>query len=549
MDLSPYAGRWIALVGDDVAGVGHTAAEALHLAQRNRPKERAVVRFIESPGGEALTLSPMLDRLRPFFENQPNPVYLVGGAVRDALLGRPSHDLDFAVPGGANQMAFRAGNFLNAPAYVLDKKRDTGRVVLQESRTTLDFARFRARDLEADLKDRDFTINALALPATARTQSSIIDPCGGLADLTAGVIRLTHPQAVHHDPVRALRAVRLALELGFTLDESAETAVSGAADELAAVSVERVRDELLKCVGGRAPDRAVRMMARFGLLAAVLPSIAALAGIEQSSPHREAVLPHTITTLRWLVRIEKALTPDGETAGPLAAIHAALADFTPGITSLLNRAVPGGLNGRTLLRLGALFHDVGKQETKTTEQEEHGGMRIRFLGHETAGAPIAAAELRRLCLSNEAVAHVQRIVAGHMRPMHLTRSQPGKSNKPLRLTRRAIYRYFRDTGSAGIDIGLISLADHLATHDSPGDPEQWQRLVSVVAQLFRHYFEHHAETVAPPPLLDGRELMTVLQLGPGPEVGRLLRLIEEAQAAGELTTKAEALDFARRSRQ
>jgi len=545
MDLSPYAGRWIALVGDDVAGVGHTAVEALHLAQRNRPKERAVVRFVESPGGKVLTLSPMLDHLRPFFENQPNPVYLVGGAVRDAVLGRPSHDLDFAVPGGAIQMAFRAGNFLDAPAYVLDKKRDTGRVVLQKSGTTLDFARFRGRDLEADLKDRDFTINALALPATARTQNSIIDPCSGLADLRAGVIRLTHPQAVHHDPVRALRAVRLALELDFTLDEATETAVSAAAGDLAAVSVERVRDELLKCIGGRAPDQALRMMARYGLLAAVLPGIAALAGIEQSSPHREAVLPHTINTLRWLVRIENALTPDSETAGPLAEIQAALADFMPGTESLLNRAVPGGLNGRTLLRLGALFHDVGKQETKTTGQDENGATRIRFLGHETVGATIAAAELRRLCLSNEAIAHVQRIVAGHMRPMHLARSQSGT----LRLTRRAIYRYFRDTGAAGIDIGLISLADHLATHDGPGDPEQWQRLVSVVTQLFRHFFEHHAETVAPPPLLDGRELMTALQLGPGPEVGRLLRLIEEAQAAGELTTKAEALDFARRSRQ
>ncbi|MCB9422505.1 MAG: hypothetical protein H6667_22075 [Ardenticatenaceae bacterium] len=191
-DLAAYAGRWVALSGQVVAGVGYTAEEALQLARRNRPKERFTLQFVEEANGESLTLSPLLERLRPFLIQQDRPVYLVGGAVRDALLNRVSHDLDFVVPHRAIQMAFKTANSLSVPAYVLDQERDTGRVVLAEEGTTLDFACFRGVSLEADLRDRDFTINAMALPATAVTRASLIDPCNGAADLQARLIRQTH---------------------------------------------------------------------------------------------------------------------------------------------------------------------------------------------------------------------------------------------------------------------------------------------------------------------------------------------------------------------
>jgi tRNA nucleotidyltransferase/poly(A) polymerase len=153
------------------------------------------------------------------------------------------------------------------------------------------------------------------------------------------------------------------------------------------------------------------------------------------------------------------------------------------------------------------------------------------------GAELAGRRLRRLRLSNEAVKHVKKIVAGHMRPLLLATSE--------RVTRRAVYRFFRATGAAGIDIGLLSLADHLATHDGPGPDDAWHALVEMVARLYEHYFEAYEETIAPPPLLKGGELIEALHLEPGPEVGRLLRLLEEAQAAGEIKTKEEALLLAK----
>ena len=194
----------------------------------------------------------------------------------------------------------------------------------------------------------------------------------------------------------------------------------------------------------------------------------------------------------------------------------------------------GGIDGRTLLRLGALFHDIGKAETQTVEPDD----RIRFLGHEQAGAKLTGSVLHRLCLSNQAVAHVKKIVAGHMRPLHL-------ANSGQAVSRRAVFRYFRDTAVAGVDIAVLSLADHLATYNGTGPQPRWQALLTVVTQLCYHYFERHDETVAPPPLLDGRALMQALSLPPGPEVGRLLRLIQEAQAVGELQTAEAAIEFAR----
>ncbi|MCA9943314.1 MAG: hypothetical protein KC449_07525 [Anaerolineales bacterium] len=133
---------------------------------------------------------------------------------------------------------------------------------------------------------------------------------------------------------------------------------------------------------------------------------------------------------------------------------------------------------------------------------------------------------------------VKKIVAGHMRPLHL-------ANSGGKLSRRAVYRYFRATAVAGTDIALLSLADHLATYNGTGPEETWQALLKVVHELCYHYFEQHEETVAPPPLVDGRTLMQALHLSPGPEIGRLLRLIQEAQAAGELETAESAIAYAR----
>jgi putative nucleotidyltransferase with HDIG domain len=526
--------HWLALVEGQPAATGPTAADAERAARDLWPDHPLALSYVERSDDNALQLSPLLAELRPLLDRRPFPVYLVGGAVRDALLGRISHDLDFAVPQGGVELAFAIGDALRVPAYVLDDTRDVGRVILSDWGTTLDIARFRGPDLTADLAGRDFTINALALPATARDAGSVIDLVGGQADLAAEVIRAVHSDSIRHDPVRALRGVRQALQFGFMLAPETEAALTAAAPLLGQPSPERIRDELVNLLAGDHPDRALLWLARLGLLAPVLPEVAAMAGVAQSPPHHEPVLEHTAAVLRWLVLIERLVA--GEIAGgdpPLADVSSVLAPYGDELQTHWGRTVEGGLDGRTLLRFGALFHDTGKPQTRSVEAE-----RVRFLGHDTAGAALASRRLKALAFSNEAAGHVSTIVAGHMRPLLLATGEGLPS-------RRAVYRFYRATGAAGLDIAVLALADHLATYDGRGDEAAWADLLEVTRTLLAGYFTAYETIVQPPRLLTGSELIAALGLVPGPEVGRLLREIEEAQAAGQIDDRESALALAR----
>jgi putative nucleotidyltransferase with HDIG domain len=505
---------------------------------------------------DELALSPLYEMVRPILVQRATPVYLVGGAVRDGLLGRASHDLDFAVPERAIELAFQVGNALHWPAYVLDAERDIGRVVVELAtgeRTMLDFARYRGADLAADLYGRDFTINALAVDA-ARPAGEVIDLFGGLADLAARRLHLVHTASLQEDPVRALRAVRLAQSLGFTLSGATRQAVAAAATILQQSSAERLRDELLKMMALDHPHRAIEQMAEEGLLAAVLPEIAALGGVSQSPPHHEDVLAHTISVLRWLPLVETAVWEEPEQAAAdewRERLWATVAPYRRPLRQHLERAVDGGLDGRTLLRLGALFHDCGKKATRTVDESG----RIRFFEHEQAGARLTARRLQALALSQEASNHVRLIVLTHMRPHNLADNMAHLANMghagnhagdaPLP-SRRAVYRYFRAARSAGLDVALLSLADDLARYNGPGPQAEWARACAVVAHLFHLYFTSYEEVILPPRLVDGRALMQALALKPGPEVGRLLSLIQEAQASGEVVDAEGALALARR---
>lgn len=534
--LSAYAGRWVALVGDDVAGVGHTAEAAQQMAQRNRSKERSRPYFVEPQGGIRLALPALLGELRPFLSQHPHAVYLVGGAVRDAVRGQASHDLDFTVAADAIRLTFKVADQLGVPAYILDKERDIGRVVLAD--TTLDFARLRGT-LDDDLRERDFTVNAMALPATAQFYESIIDPCGGLADLKARRLRLTHSQALQADPVRALRAVRQSIELNLAMTAELETAVSTTAPLLFQSASERLREELGKLIAGPQPAAGVALLHQLGLLTILLPDMAKLDGLEQSPPHHEPVLDHTFSVLRWLVDIEKGVfggTDQVDLAqAPIAdrpGLAQALAPLRDHLQTHLSRPVDGGLTGRDLLRLAALLHDVGKGETRT---EENG--RFRFITHEIVGAEMAARRLRQLTFSKEAVQYIKRIIRNHMRPLSLAQAQAAKPS------RRAVYRFFKESGAAGVDVCLHALADHLATHNGPGEKPAWKRLLGLTGSLLDHYFNQKETAVSPPPLLSGHDVIETLQIKPGPEIGRLLRLLEEAQATGQVTTHPQALAF------
>lgn len=482
----------------------------------------------------------LLGRVAAWLREQNIEAYLVGGSVRDVLLGRPAHavhDLDFAVPAGGLALARRLANQLGGAFFPLDAERDTGRVVLAEAdgrRFYLDFACWRGNSLHADLADRDFTINAMALDV-AQERPVVIDPFGGRADLSAGLVRAVTDRAFVDDPARTLRAVRLEAALGFRIEPHTEALLRQAIPRLDRVSRERVCDELDRILAAPGAAGHVRRLDDLGLLAAILPEVVALQGVTQPPPHCADVYQHTLLVLEALEGLFAWLWPDAGYA-PLAEATQGLERLAPWRETLrlhLSRPASGDRARATLLKLAALLHDAGKPETRS--QDETG--RVRFFGHEQKGAAIAARALRRLRFSSQEVALVREIVAYHLRPLHLSRAEA--------TTRRAVYRFFRDAEEAGVDVVWLGLADCLGTRGDAFDPAEWQRLLGVAATLLEGYFQRRQEVVSPPRLIGGRDLMAEFGLSPGPRLGELLERVREAQAEGRVASREEALTLVR----
>jgi tRNA nucleotidyltransferase/poly(A) polymerase len=483
-------------------------------------------------------------------------IWVVGGVVRDALLGRPVHDWDFVVNQDALGLARAVGDALGGAYFPLDKERGAGRVILaakDDARMELDFAALRGADLEADLVARDLTINAMALDETG----ALVDPLDGETDLRARRIRATSERAFQDDPLRMLRATRLEAELGFEFDFAIEpqTAAWIRRDALllALPSAERLRDEFARGMAVPGASAYLQRVDELGLLPRVAPELEPLKTVTQSPPHRFDVWRHTLATVDTVERVIATVT--GE---PLRSRPHALADVPPAAWGDLARVLSqfsGELrehlavefcNGRDralLLKLAALLHDVGKPETWS----EGADGRIHFYGHEPAGARIAAARLQKLRFSRDEARRMHVIVEGHLRPLHLARAKKvtrsGRKEKRSG-SRRAVYRYFRATGDAGVEIVLLSLADHLATWGPNLQERRWARRLETAELLLSHYFERREETITPPPLVSGHDLMSTLGLEAGPEIGRLIEALREAQAAGEVRTREEALALA-----
>ena len=467
---------------------------------------------------------------------------VVGGAMRDVLLGRPVHDWDFVVERDAILLARATADRLGAAFFPLDEERDTGRVVTWAADgacTFLDFALRRGPDWRADLEARDLTVNAIALPLGA---SDVIDLFGGQADLDARLIRAVTEHSFRDDPARTMRAVRLASELGFQIEPQTAVWIRRDACLLANVSAERMRDELGKLLARPNAFAGVRQMDELELLAQVLPEVAALRGVEQTAPHHWPVLDHTLFALGVLERMVDA----GQAATrSVPYLHApefvwddlaqTLADFRKLLAAHLARPLGDDRPALVALKLATLLHDCAKPHTRTVDERGC----THFYDHENMGAPVAAERMRTLRFTNVEVERVRLDVAHHMRLQQLADAKEG-------VTRRAAYRFFRDVGEAGVDVLLLALADHIATHGPDVQTERWGRRIRTTGELLAEYWARLAENVAPPLLVSGHDLMSDLGLPPGKRIGELLEAIREAQAAGEIATRENALALARR---
>jgi tRNA nucleotidyltransferase/poly(A) polymerase len=339
-----------------------------------------------------------------------------------------------------------------------------------------------------------------------------------------------------------LRAVRLAAGLGFRIDADTRQKLKQAAEELRSVSPERLRDELFRIFDGPQPGTVVRALEMLGVLPYILPELPALKGVDQPTPHVYDVWTHTLSVMSHLEDILTALAPgyDPESTGDLftGLLVVRLGRYREQFAAHLANPLNADRSVRALLFFATLYHDVAKPACKTADEDG----RIHFWDHDVQGAEMAAARAQALHLSNDEIHRLRLIIRHHMR-VHFHSNRMEKEHKGP--SRRAIYRFFRDAGEAGVDLVLLALADTRATRGHTLTQETWTAALDIGRTFLENYWEKPAETVYPPRLLDGNEVMTAFELAPGPRVGEILEVIREAQATGKVNTREEALNFAK----
>jgi putative nucleotidyltransferase with HDIG domain len=447
-------------------------------------------------------------------------VWIAGGAVRDAVLGREIADLDLAVagdPAGAARAVAREGD---GHAFELSAEFATWRAVARDGSWQVDATALRGATIEADLAARDFTLGAVAVPLAG---GEPIDPHGGIGDLERRRLRVIGEDSFRADPLRLLRAARIAADLGLEVDP-ATVALSRTEAGLAAEPAgERQLAELRRLIGGPDPLRGLALLDELGLTAVVLPELEALRGVEQGPNHHLDVHGHTLTVLERTLEVESDLERfAGERADEARA--------------LLAEPLADEMSHATALRFGAILHDIGKPATRG----ERDGY-VTFIGHDSVGAEIVAGICRRLRASGRLTRHLKALTFHHLRLGFLVHEAP--------LPARRVHEYLRATEPVAADVTLLTVADRLSARGSGpfATDEAIEAHLDLARQMLAAALDWDRDG-PPEPLLRGDELATELGVAQGPELGDLLAELEAAQYAGEVSTREEALDRARRLR-
>ena len=442
-------------------------------------------------------------------------VWVVGGALRDRLLGRLTDDVDLVTTGDPRAQARAIARAAGGTSFRLSGTHGAWRAIAPDRSWHADVMPLEGGGIEEDLARRDFTVNALAEPLAG---NGLIDPFGGARDLEARLLRRVSERTFSDDPLRVMRLVRLTLELDLQAEPETVADARAHARGLEQIAPERVFGELRRILSVPRPDRAVLALDSVGALEPVLPEVAALHGVEQSRFHHLDVFDHTLMVLERLAALER----DPE---PALGEHAAAA------MAVLAQPLGDELTRGQALRLGALLHDAAKPQTRAVTPEG----RVTFLGHDVAGAELVRGALARLRASERLRAYVAALTAHHLRLGFLVHERP--------LPPRTVHAYLRTCEPVEVEVTILSVADRLATRGDRADDA-----IAAHLELARELLGaalRWREEGPPRPLLRGDELARELGIVPGAALGELMAELEAAQFAGEVRTRAEAVAHAR----
>jgi len=437
----------------------------------------------------------IIDILKPF------QVYLVGGAVRDLLLGKPIHDLDFALPADTITAAKLVADQLGGAFFVLDKERETARVIIKDGsgqRMMVDFTRFQGKDINDDLGARDFTITSMALGSGSHEK--VIDPYRGTQDLKDGLLRTTSESSLADDPLRCLRAVRLAAQYGLSILPETKDQIRKYSKGITDISSERIRDELFRILDGPKQAAALKSLDMLGLSPYVF-----FTEISDEQTRQMVFLENL-----WSLFLREH-DQDSAANWSLGLLVYRLGRYRKNLQSYLMSELVPGRKVYQLSFIPLLLDDCSSEEKENDWSEI---------------LPLSNQEWKFLKKSRSAYSEVLQCFKREdlLQPLD-------------------IYRYFRECASAGVLGVFLALAYVSSEYEHNSHQEDWIRILEIGRMFLESWWEKTDQVVSPPILLDGEDIQSEFNISPGPHIGMLLESLREAQVERGISSREEAVQF------
>lgn len=449
----------------------------------------------------------ILNNLASFF---PNKIYLVGGSVRDYFCGKTSYDRDLIVTDAeAREFSLQVSEFFGATFVPLDEVNKIYRVVMPDKLNFLDITNPVEGSLEKDIMRRDLTINAIA---TDIRTGEILDFAGGVVDLQNGILREITEQNFVDDPLRLLRIFRFYSITGFEIAPKLITIAKKYSHMVKEPACERIVYELMKLFNGKYVSEALLKMDECGLLELIFPFVKELKQVPPNLHHHLDLFNHSIETVRQVGILY-------ENSSANVKEHMDKVDF-------------GGFSRLAHLRLACFMHDIGKFSTWTIEEDTG---RHRFIKHDDVGAKFAVPILKSMAFSNKQIDYIKLMIKKHMYPTAVVSSPE--------LSEKVMMRFVRKMEDNAIDNILVAQADRLSARGPEITEEIVEENISLLNKLLHFYLEAK-ETLQPlPKLLDGIEVMEILNIKPSRRLGEIMEALHDAQISGDVLTKDDAIAF------
>jgi len=469
-------------------------------------------------------MEKIIKKMQLISENENTGVFIVGGYMRDFLLNKKSFDMDICVSKSAENFAKKLAKALDGKFIILDKKNKNYRVALLNCSNLkyIDVSQMHGKNIEEDLKKRDFTLNALAVSINdfGNITKNIIDPCKGYNDLKIKTVNAVSEAVFKQDPIRILRCFRIASELNFTISKKTLSLVKKNAGLIKKAVPEMIKNEFFRVLSSNNSVKYIELMDEYGLLENIFPIIKEMKkSARKFYYHPKGLFQHTMLTLD---SIEKILNDTGK------YFKVSNAD----LLKHLDVNYSENVNKKNLLKFIALFHDCAKPDCAKKVDGK-----LRFLDHENIGADKIEVIMQRMKMGKKEIQYAKNIVSSHMRPSNLLKTGTA--------TERAKLRLFRDIGENIPDLLIIALADwHSYKNLKVYSKKILEMQQNKVSKFIDDYFET-SKKISEPKIIDGNILMKKLSLKPGKIIGELLKIIKEKQNKGLISTEKEALLFAK----